>query len=260
MKLIINGDDFGITHACNMAIMDCFRNGLMKSTSMMTNMPYAQEAARLWKENPQLSVGIHFSLSAGKPITEGKTLIKKDGTFDKAILRDPLKADSGEIEQELQAQFKRFVELTGKYPDHINSHHGIEVIPDGARMLQGFSRKYHLPIRSFLNEGALEKNHYQVDFEIPTLKMMVRDSGRTRFGPEDVIKCFTRQELESDRIFELAGHPGYVDYELIQLSSLTEGRCYDAYTFCSEQLLDWVREHNIQLITYKEIPLKKNRG
>lgn len=256
MKLIINGDDFGITHACNIAIIDCFRYGLMKSASMMTNMPYAQEASRLWKEEPRLSVGIHFCLSAGRPITDGKTLIKEDGTFDKTIFRDPMKADPGEIEKELQAQFDRFVELTGRYPDHINSHHGIEAISTGSRMLQEYSRKYQLPIRQFLNKDALDEEHYQVDFEIPTLKMMVRDGGKSPFRPEDVIRCFSQEELESNKIFELAGHPGYVDYDLLQLSSLTVGRIYDAHTFCCTQLTDWVREHNVQLITYKEIPLK----
>nr|WP_286139093.1 ChbG/HpnK family deacetylase [Faecalibaculum rodentium] len=31
MKLIINGDDFGITPACNETIIDCYRKGRLTS-------------------------------------------------------------------------------------------------------------------------------------------------------------------------------------------------------------------------------------
>lgn len=257
MNLIVNGDDFGITHACNLAMVDCFKNGIMRSVSMMTNMPGTCEAADIWKKNPELSVGIHFSLSAGRPLTDARTLIKDDGTFDKSILKECSKADPEEIEKELQAQFNRFVELTGRYPEHINSHHGIESIACGAQLLQEYSRTYHLPIRRFLNRiETREEEIYHIDFQVPELKMMIKDDGRRPFEPADVIESFSREELESDGIFELAGHPGYVDRELFQISSLTIGRCYDAYNFSCDQTKAWIKENNIQLITYKDIPLK----
>lgn len=259
MKLIINGDDFGITHACNIAIIDCYRYGLMRSASMMTNMCFAEEAALLWKDYPELSVGIHFSLSAGRPLTEAKTLIKEDGTFDKCILRDFSHVDTREIHLELQAQFDRFVELTGRYPDHINSHHGIEAIPEGARIIQEYSRKYHLPIRSFLNKTADSKDGYQIDFQVPELKLIIKNGGKIPVYPEDIINSFSTDDLESDRIYELAGHPGYVDRDLLQISSLTEARCFDAYNFCCDQVKEWVQDNNIEIISYKDIPENKQR-
>ena len=257
MRLIVNGDDFGISHACNLAIMDCYHEGIMRSASMMTNMPAAEEAAALWKINPGLSVGLHFSLTAGRPISKVKKLVKEDGTFNKAILRTPSLADPAEIRQELRAQFERFVELNGKYPDHLNSHHGIEVIPEGAQLIQEYSRKYHLPIRRFLNKAEGDEE-YQVDYQVPVLRMMTTIGGKTPVTPEAVIASFSSEDLTGDNIFELVGHPGYVDCQLLALSSLTESRCYDAYTFCNSHLKEWIKSRGIQLITYRDIPLKKN--
>lgn len=49
MKLITNGDDFGITRAANYGIIDCFKYGILRSTSMMVNMNAAEHAAELMK-------------------------------------------------------------------------------------------------------------------------------------------------------------------------------------------------------------------
>lgn len=257
MKLIVNGDDFGITHACNLALVDCFKNGVMRSASMLTNMPYAKEAASLWRENPELSVGIHFSLTVGRPLTGAKTIVKQDGAFGKMILKDYAMVDPGEIRAELEAQFERFIELTGRLPDHINSHHGIERIPFAAEHILELSRKYHLPHRWFLTENNVEELGHQTEFQTPKLRMLLKDGGKGFVSPEDVIAAFNPEELESNEIFELAGHPGYVDRELLLLSSLTEARCYDAYNFSCDQVKSWVRAHRIELITYKDIPRRE---
>lgn len=258
MKLIINGDDFGITHACNLAIIDCFKNGSMTSTSMMTNMDHAEEAARLWKEYPDLSVGIHLSLTAGKPLTSVPSLVKEDGTFNKAILKHPELADEKEMEQELEAQIQRFIELTGKLPDHINSHHGIEAIPAGKRLLEKLSKKYDRPIRSYMLEGR--DYSYPVDFVVAyqplDMEMFTRGQNAPK-GFSEVFSVITPEMIASDDYFEVAGHPGYIDKDLIGLSSLTEGRVYDAAAFQSDELKDWIRENNIELISYKDLPKKQ---
>lgn len=47
-------------------LLIAIKNGMLNSTSMMTNMDGCIEAAKLWKDNPGLSVGIHLCLTAGK--------------------------------------------------------------------------------------------------------------------------------------------------------------------------------------------------
>lgn len=252
MKLIINGDDFGITHACNLAIIDCYKKGMMLSTSLMVNMPYADEAVALWKQYPDLSVGLHLNLTVGYPLTIGlKTLVKADGTFNKDILHaKSSEIDKNEIVQECTAQINRFVALTSKKPDHINSHHGIEAIPYGADILQELAIQYDLPIREFTHVVSPKTFQYQTHYVVP-IKRFCKDKIQT---PQAFIQLFTAQEIESDNYYEWLGHPGYVDWDLLQLSSLTDGRCYDANCFTSEIIQKWIYDNHIELITYNDLP------
>lgn len=254
MKLIINGDDFGITHACNLAIIDCFHQGVMTSASMMTNMPYAKEAAQLWKENPQLSVGLHLNLTVGYPLCKNiKTLLKEDGTFNKKILNATAKeVNKEEIWIECSAQMQKFIELTGRKPDHINSHHGIEAIPGGADVLQNLAKQYDLPIRQLTHVTNLASFEYTTNYIIPLKRFSITPPQ----DPKEIIALFSNEDIQSDNYYEWLGHPGYIDWDLIQLSSLTTGRCADANCFCSPIIKDWIKENNIELISYLDLPKK----
>lgn len=253
MRLIINGDDFGLTHGCNLALIECYQRGVMTSTSLMTNMPFANEAARLAQENPGLSVGLHFCLTAGKPLSQVSSLIQEDGTFDKAILYTSGKASLEEMRQEMQAQYDRFLELMNKKPDHINSHHGIEQIAGGSELLEEFSKRYHIPIRSFINRQDFA--FYASPFEVPQSRLL-----SWKFtSPSNDLKCitqlFSKDDLQSDRAYELAAHPGYVDYDLLEISSLTMARTYDAYFFSHPKFKAWIDQNHIECITYQDLKL-----
>ncbi len=254
MKLIVNGDDFGITRACNYAIIDCFRNGILRSTSMMPNMPAVEHAAKLMKENPGLSVGIHFNLTVGKPLTNCPTLVKEDGTFNKGNLRNSEGVNVDEIRKELQAQYDRFVEVTGQKPHHLNSHHGICLIKGGEEAQVELARKYDLPIREFFTM-VMGKSHAEVPYEIAKQVAPMKPNGEFN-TVEDFMNAFSEDMLSSDAIYEFAAHPGYVDYELLQISSLTEGRCHDAHIFMDPKVIAWGKDHHIELVDYRSLKHK----
>ena len=122
MKIIFNGDDYGYSRGVNLAMIDCYQKGVMKSCSMMVNMPGAQEAADLMKENQGLSVGIHLTLTVGKPLTDGlKTLIKEDGTFNKGMLYEKFKQmlSSEELRNKLSMNARKTVEKEFNINDNI---------------------------------------------------------------------------------------------------------------------------------------------
>lgn len=253
MKLIFNGDDFGITEAVNHAIVDCFKAGLMKSTSLMTNMPAARSAAEKMKKLPGLSVGLHLNLTTGYPLNEGlKTIITPEGTLDKHILSDARHVDLAEIELEINAQFERFVALTDQLPDHINSHHGIEQIPGAQELQLQLAKQYQLPIRRFFTLPT--GNHPDCSFVLPTLCTIQKKDWSVPIYPNDIIDFFSPEMINSDEIYEICGHPEYVDYELLQLSSLTTARCYDAHNFMCDEIKNWVAENRIELISFADLP------
>lgn len=248
MKLIINGDDFGITPACNETIIDCYRKGRLTSCSLMTNMPAAKEAAGLWKQNPGLSVGLHVCLTAGRPLTRPASLMKEDGTFDKSIWAGGQAIDLQEMETEIQAQFDRFVELTGKKPEHLDSHHGIERIPGAAAIMERLSGKYHIPLRMFMPPTETGP--------VPCVLPRFCPAGSADdclLSPEDFLQELTRQAEDAQWV-ELALHPGKADSDLAALSSLCKGREADAANLLSDDFGAFLERPDIDLVFWRDVP------
>src|SRR5699024_11986375 len=84
LKLIINADDFGYSRAVNYGIIDAHKKGVLTSTTLMTNMPGAEHAYKLGKEYNHLGIGVHLTLTCGKPLLDNhQTLVDADGNFKK---------------------------------------------------------------------------------------------------------------------------------------------------------------------------------
>ena len=62
-KLIVTADDFGYSRNVNKAIIRCFRNGIVTSTSLLANTKYFDESVKLLKLNKNLDVGMHINLT-----------------------------------------------------------------------------------------------------------------------------------------------------------------------------------------------------
>ncbi len=90
IRLIIRGDDIGITHASNMALKQAFDKGLMTSASVMAGAPWFTETALLIRDNPEWNIGLHLALSSGwdklnwvplAPASEVKSIVAPDGNL-----------------------------------------------------------------------------------------------------------------------------------------------------------------------------------
>ena len=133
-QLIITADDYGMSRAVNDAIEAGMAAGIMTSTNVMTNMPLYEEAKDLKSKFPNVSVGLHWTLSgAGKPVTPVDlvpTLVNEKGDFfsypefhsryRKGLIKDE------DILVELRNQFDRFYKLMGM-PDYWNTHQNTHV-------------------------------------------------------------------------------------------------------------------------------------
>lgn len=125
--VIINADDFGISPEVNEAIVRCFNEGIISSTTIMMNMPYAKDAVLLAFEHGfEDSVGLHFNIIEGKPLTEKIKKCKRicrEGKFN--YRRNTVKKWSSfekeAIREEFDAQLNALIDL-GILPSHIDSH------------------------------------------------------------------------------------------------------------------------------------------
>jgi hypothetical protein len=64
-RLIVNADDFGLSHSVNAAVIRAHREGILTTASLMVNEAGFEEAVKLARENPQLGVGLHLTLLQG---------------------------------------------------------------------------------------------------------------------------------------------------------------------------------------------------
>ena len=66
-RLIVNADDFGLTEGVNRAIAELHAAGLVTSATLMARAGATDEAIKIARATPALSVGCHIVLVDGAP-------------------------------------------------------------------------------------------------------------------------------------------------------------------------------------------------
>lgn len=135
-KLIITADDYGLCVEVNRAIEECLAARSICATCVMTNMAEYEAAAGLRARFPDASVGLHWTLTLGRPVLPAEqvpSLVGADGSFLRfPELRRRLMAravDMAHVRAELTAQHARFVAVAGA-PDFWNTHQNAHVAPE----------------------------------------------------------------------------------------------------------------------------------
>jgi chitin disaccharide deacetylase len=128
-KLIVNGDDYGLTAGVSAGIRQANRFGILTSTSAMMNFPAAAEEVKLgFTECPKLGIGVHLVLTAGIPLSnpdQVTSLVTANGFFCKQdqLVENLDKINPDEVWREWNKQVDRYIAAAGKAPDHLDSHH-----------------------------------------------------------------------------------------------------------------------------------------
>ena len=131
-RLIVNADDLGRTHGINTGVFEAHRLGIVTSSTAMVNYESVGEAAAMSRENPTLGIGLHVALTGGRSALEAPcipSLVDARGAQPKK----PEGLDGArpeEIAAEVEAQFRRFIEVFGRKPTHLDSHHHSHRRPD----------------------------------------------------------------------------------------------------------------------------------
>lgn len=151
-QLIVNADDFGADAARNTGIIESIRAGAVTSISILPNGHAVLEALASIG-NPaseNISKGIHFNLSEGKPLTAGlKRLVGPDGCFlgKKAARLLLMHSSSGleeEIGRELRAQIE-FFQNSNIRIDHLDGHQHVHLLPASLKIVLKEMREHGIP-------------------------------------------------------------------------------------------------------------------
>ena len=232
MKLIINGDDLGLTPGINAGILQGYHDGILRSATAMVNGSAVEEAVGLTKDCRHLGIGLHLNLTIGKPLTENKTLHNTDGMFyrgDRTIFaKNP---DYNEISAEWHAQMDRFIALFHHLPDHLDSHHHVADANDTVlKIAVDLAEEYHLPLR----------NHCAYTFTTELYNQS---------RPEDLIRILQAHESED---LEVMCHPAWIDLQLMHVSSYNINRIHELDILCSPAVKDYIRSHHIAVTNFTE--------
>ena len=151
MKVIFNGDDFGLTSGVNKGIMCSFQAGLLSSTSLIANGEAADEAISLAKDNLELDIGIHLTLTEQLPllltgnnfslISHGTHFPSKEKIFYGIFSR---KIDYKKVEAEWKAQIEKVI-AAGLQISHMDGHQYIHLFPGLFPICIRLAVKYNIP-------------------------------------------------------------------------------------------------------------------
>jgi chitin disaccharide deacetylase len=133
-RLIVNADGFGFAPGVNRGIEKTVAEGVVRSTSCVVNFSDIEELPSFTSRWPHVSVGVHFNLSVGSPVSDPArvtTLVDGDGNFLGAQLPRRLlsrEVSREQIRRELRAQAHRLVNL-GTAPSHWDGHQNMHLYP-----------------------------------------------------------------------------------------------------------------------------------
>ncbi len=146
VKLVVQGDDFGMCHAVNTGIVTAFTEGILTQVSTMVPCPWFDEAAELAQKHG-IPAGIHSTLTCEwdylrwKPLTAGPSLRGDDGTFRRTVREAAEAVDVGEATAELVSQAEKFL-ATGLSINHFDAHMGRVCIPAYEEVCRRYGKRF----------------------------------------------------------------------------------------------------------------------
>lgn len=170
-RLVVNGDDFGLSAEVNAGVVRAHREGILTSTSLMVAEAASREAAQLARENPALDVGLHVVACKGRSVLAPEKLA---GAVDSAgrFPENPVWAGMrwffdarvrAALAAELRAQVERHLELVGRL-DHIDGHLNFHVHPVIADIVVELAAEYkvgciRIPREAVMTTLKLRRDH-----------------------------------------------------------------------------------------------------
>jgi len=148
-RLIVTGDDFGLSLPVNEAIEEAHRRGILTTTCLMVGAPAAADAIERARRSPDLGVGLHLVVVRGRPVMPVAAvpdLVDGEGRFDANLVRAGfryffLPRVRRQLASEIRAQFAAF-RRTGLPLDHVNAHNHMHVHPTVLSLVLRIGREY----------------------------------------------------------------------------------------------------------------------
>lgn len=249
MKLLVRADDLGYSEGVNYGIEKSVKEGIIRSVGVMPNMEATPHGLKLL-EGTDVCLGQHTNICIGKPVTDPKripSLVQANGEFKSSREYRSSKEDFVVLEEvvmEIEAQYHRFVELTGKKPGYFEGH--AVASRNYFKGLAIIAEKYHLKHQSLCLGG---ESTVVGDTEV---WMHIDSMNPNGYDPAAFLKEIV--ENAHDHGCEImVCHPGYLDAYILNHSTLTIPRTQEVEMACSGELKKWLADKGVQLVSYDDL-------
>jgi hopanoid biosynthesis associated protein HpnK len=288
-RLIVNADDFGFTAGVNRAIVEAHTRGIVTSSTLMANGRAFEDAIRLAKSVPSLSVGCHVVLIDGTPVLGAKQLPSITSAHSNGDrFRDGLQAfsaralagrlDPEEIEAEASAQIRK-LQSAGISVSHLDTHKHTHLFPAVLRPLLRAARNCGVrairnpfgprkPLKS--TELLTRPNLWTRYAEVRILRALAakfRDAAKREgmVTPEGTLGIVVTGALDEklfrgiaaiipEGTWEFVCHPGYNDDDLRSANTrLRESREIELRVLTMPAARELLSQQGIDLISYRDL-------
>ncbi len=255
--LIVRADDIGSSHAANLACIESYQNGIVRSVEIMVPCAWFLEAAAMLRDNPGYDVGVHLTFTSEwsnvkwRPLTCAPSLVDSNGYFfpkqrnwqdenatDAFYNANP---DAKEVEAEIRAQIDMALKHIPQV-SHVSGHMGAPGVNDELRALTDrVVKDYGLDID--LGEMGLKRARWESDAsdDAATREQKLIDMLN---GLENGLYLIVEHPGLDTPEMQAHGHPGY--------ENVASHRDGVTKAFTSDKVKKVIKDRNIQVISYKQ--------
>lgn len=138
-QLTLCADDYGLSPAISLAIRELISRGRLNATSVMVNAPELENnnsedillLLAQKEHHPNLQIGLHLTLTKSLP----PLTLNAFHSLPLTLLNCFTGAVLPSYKAEIIAQFHKFYDLFGFYPDYIDGHQHVHLLPSVRQVL-----------------------------------------------------------------------------------------------------------------------------
>ncbi|MGN1125272.1 MAG: carbohydrate deacetylase [Candidatus Gastranaerophilaceae bacterium] len=182
-KFILNADDFGLTNDINMAIVEGYHSGVLKSASLCSNGEAFYSAINdIIPECQDLCIGIHLNIIEGTAVCSPKDLTEltdSKGNFNNGYLNLLLKSNNPKFLEQVELEFRAQIErIVSHFPvAHIDSHVHTHAIPKIFDLTCKLAKEYNIPyVRTQFERPYLVRDvskHTNLKYPVNQIKVLL---------------------------------------------------------------------------------------
>ncbi len=248
-RVLFRGDDLGYSEGVNYGIEKAIREGLIRSQGVMVNMPATEHGVQL-VNGFDIAFGVHTNICNGKPLTNPKyipSLVDDNGNFKSSKAYRSSKEDFvvlDEVLLEIEAQYHKFVALFNRKPDYFEGH--AVASPNFFKGLEYIAHKYQLTYSGLPAELATP---IQIGNSLVRMNM---ESMLPDYDPFEMVQKAVAK-MTDDVVELFVFHPGYLDADILEHSSLTLPRPQEVAMLTRQETKAWLEKAKVHLITYRNL-------